>query len=62
MDSISRSGLLALLNNKTLTQEEIIELVKAMQPLEVDTRWPPKVEPMGSYYPAEYAMWPASMG
>ena len=61
MDSISRSGLLALLNDKTLTQEEIIELVKAMQPVEVDITTN-KVEPMGSYYTAEYTMWPASMG
>jgi hypothetical protein len=36
VDSISRSGLLSLLQSKVMTQDEFIALVQSMAPLEPD--------------------------
>jgi hypothetical protein len=49
-DSISRSGLLAILSSKELTQAQIIALVKNMQPREVDNT-----------FTGEY-IWPMALG
>jgi hypothetical protein len=40
MDSISRTGLLALLRANTMTQAEIIKLVELMSPVETDDKEP----------------------
>ncbi len=40
MDSISRTGLLALLRANTMTQAEIIKLVELMSPVETDSKEP----------------------
>lgn len=46
VDNISRSALLALLNSKEYTQEEIIALVKGLPPNEVDSNYTQLGEPI----------------
>ena len=59
MDSISREGLLALLRAKPLTQKEIIDLVKLMSPVEIDSTDPPSY--MGLGVSPDLMNWPASI-
>ena len=44
-DSISRSALLSILRSKSMTQEEMIELVHGAAPLEVDSLHNPYIRP-----------------
>ncbi|WOL31343.1 hypothetical protein [Microcoleus phage My-WqHQDG] len=68
MDSISRTGLLALLRANTMTQAEIIKLVELMPPpaqhapcgaVETDDKEP--WHPMGMDVQPDLMNWPASV-
>ena len=59
MDSISRTGLLALLRANTMTQVEIIKLVELMSPIETDSKEP--WHPMSMGVQPDLMNWPASV-
>lgn len=57
MDTISRTGLLALLNSRDMTQQEIIALVQQMAPVEVDSKYASQCEGVS---PASTTDWTSS--